>query len=95
MLAAIRESFSSGGYRYLFSARGIRCINGATNVVLTVGGHRHVADCRQGLTLIGRALAPHKTYDVRVQAVRMRRYRITRRGPSYSWRVSMPGDEVN
>jgi sugar lactone lactonase YvrE len=94
-LSAVRESFSSGGYRYFFSARNMRCINGATDVAFTVGGSRHVAPCRRGLMLISKRLTPHRMYNVKVQALRMHRHRAVKKGPAHSWRVYMPGNEVN
>jgi hypothetical protein len=82
------------GYRYYFSAQNIRCINGATNLLVTIGRRRHVLPCRSGLLLIGTQVAPHRTYTIHVEAVRMRRRRIVKRGPTYPWRAYMPGNEA-
>jgi len=82
------------GYRYFFAAQHIRCINGATNLVFTVARARRSTPCRSGPILISGQLAPHKTYEIRVQAVRIRRHKVVKRGAPYSGRLYMPGNEV-
>jgi hypothetical protein len=82
------------GYRYYFSAKHIRCINGATNVVFTVDRSEHIVPCRPGPMLINTQVAPHKTYRIRVLAVRIGRHRIVKSGASYSARLYMPGSEA-
>jgi hypothetical protein len=62
-------------------------------VVFTVAGGRHVAACHRGLALVSKQLVPGRAYDLHVQAVRMRRRRIVRKGESYSWRVRMPAGD--
>jgi hypothetical protein len=82
------------GYRYFFSARGIRCIDGGTNVVFTIVGTRHTAPCRASLILISGQVAAHNTYTIRVQAVKMHGRRVVKWGASYSGRLYMPGNEA-
>jgi hypothetical protein len=100
-LGAIRESLVSRathrvvGYRYFFSAQDIHCVDGATNVLFTVGRTRHCARCTPGPILVSGKLAPHRTYRIHVQAVKMHKRRIVSRGTSYSGRLHMPGNEVH
>jgi hypothetical protein len=82
------------GYRYFFSAEHMHCINGATNVAFTIDSSRHVAPCTSHLILIGKQVSPHKTYTLHIQAVRMRKHRIVKRGPSHPWKAYMPGNEI-
>jgi hypothetical protein len=82
------------GYRYFFSARNIRCVNGATNVVFTIAGKRHTAPCRASLIRISAQVEPHATYTIRVQAVRTHGHRVLKWGASYSGRLYMPGNEA-
>jgi hypothetical protein len=81
------------GYRYFFEAGNIRCINGATNVVFTVGRRRRLMRCRPGPVLISGRVTPHRRYLIKVQAVTIRGGRIVKRGPMYSGRLYMPGSE--
>ena len=81
-------------YRYYFTARSIRCVDGANAVVITLAGTRHFVPCRSSLVLIGRQVTPHKTYTIKVQAVIMRKHKIRKSGASYVNRLYMPGSEA-
>jgi hypothetical protein len=99
-LDAFRLTLLSGllhtpiGYRYFFAAQHIRCINGATNLIFTVAHARHSTSCRPGPILISGQLAPHSTYQIRVQAVRERKHKVVKWGASYSGHLYMPGNEA-
>jgi hypothetical protein len=83
------------GYRYYFAAQGMRCINGATDLVFTVANSRRVERCTQSLVVFSPQLSPHKRYSIDLQAVKMRRKRIVKRGASYTGSMYMPGNEVH
>jgi hypothetical protein len=100
-LGAVRESLVSlathkvVGYRYFFSAQDIHCIDGATNILFTVGRSRRSARCTPGPILVSGKLAPHHTYRIHVQPIKMRKRHIVSRGTSYSGRLHMPGNEAH
>jgi hypothetical protein len=83
------------GYRYFFEARRIHCLNGATHLIFTVGGARHSTPCQRGPILISGEVAVHRTYAIRVQAIRVHKHRIVKRGASYSGQLYMPGSEAS
>ena len=83
------------GYRYFFDATSVRCVNGANHVIFTVGRSRRTLSCKRSPILISGQLAPHKSYRIAVQAVRMRRRRVVKRGARYSGQLYMPGNEVH
>jgi hypothetical protein len=62
--------------------------------VFTIVGRRHTAPCRATLILISGQVAPHETYTIRVQAVKMHGRRVVKWGASYSGRLYMPGNEA-
>lgn len=80
------------GYRYYFVAQDIDCVNGATNLIFTVGHKRHTTGCPRTPIRISSAIKPNRRYRVRVEAVRIRHRRIVKRGASYSGRLYMPGN---
>jgi hypothetical protein len=82
------------GYRYFFGLNNTRCVNGANRVIATVGRSRHVLPCRWTLLRIAKRVWPHHRYRITIQAVRMRKHIIRKRGPSYSGRLYMPGSEA-
>ena len=83
------------GYRYFFAARRIHCLNGATHLIFTAGGARRTTSCRPGPILISGEVAVHRTYAIRVQAIRVHKHRIVKRGASYSGQLYMPGSEAS
>lgn len=89
----------SGDTRYFWGTSRVRCLNGATNLVFTVRRNRRLISrkrigCRRKISLASSEVAHHRTYAIRVQAVRMRRRRIVERGEAYRVRLYMPGNEA-
>jgi outer membrane protein assembly factor BamB len=92
-LTAVRTDATP--YRYWFALKGVRCLNRAAVVVVTIRG-RHVDDrCGAQIELASKSLAVHHYYAVTLQAVR---YGATRsdvvRGHAYHVRLYMPGSEA-
>ena len=82
------------GYRYYFTAQKMRCINGATDLIVTVQSTRRIERCTSRLIIVSPKVTPHKRYRVGVQAVKMRRRKIVKRGASYTGTMYMPGNEA-
>ena len=61
---------------------------------LAVGHEHHTVRCTPGPILISTPVAPLKTYNIRVLAVRMHRHRIVQ-GRLYSAQMYMPGNEAS
>lgn len=70
------------GYHYYFMALDIRCFDGATKLIFTVGRSSHAAPCSRRPILVSKPLAPQNTYKLRVRAVRARGHKIVKRGAS-------------
>jgi hypothetical protein len=81
--------------RFYWGAEQIHCLNGATDVIVKVGRSRKDLKCRPGISVASSQVAPHRTYLIRLQAVKMRGRRVVARGASYSASMYMPGLEAN
>jgi hypothetical protein len=82
-------------YQYWFAARGVRCTNRASAVLVTVHGRQSREKCSTGLQLASAALVGHQSYTLTLQAVRLsRKGKILARGRADRVNLFMPGTEV-
>lgn len=89
------KATSPAGERYFFYVTSLSCSGRANAVRFTIAGRTSTVRCSRKGGWASRAVAPSRNYRARVQAVRIKRGRIVKRGrPRTEW-VSMPGPNDN
>jgi hypothetical protein len=87
--AAIRVP-AGAAYRYYFAVNQLRCVDHATEVLVTVAHHTRVVPCSKSADFASLPLAPSASYAVTSQAVQVEHGKIVKRGTPVTVPLDMP-----
>lgn len=88
---------TAAGFSYGIGSAGVTCFNGATHFRIRVAGRSRTTSCAAAagrVSFLVTGLAPGKVYAVSLQALKIRKGKVVRRGRNYpqTVRIALPGD---